>query len=331
MAAINLENIGLGLSQVKEIAKELDNRSVYELVDTDSIFPSDDNPYKLNDTTESLSELAANIRAVGLLHPLTVWKKSESEYRIISGERRYTAIKDYLHWRKIPCTVYQNISAQQAQLMLHMANLETRSYTAAQKLAFYPKAVECIKEMIDSGEYSGALQKGIAELLGISQRQVRKYKKIAEQLSAEQRQEVISGERSINDAYDEALEKEEKPKRENPKTEIDESLLTLICNLVKEIYGAKETVSYYLFCVPTPKQAVKDFLKPDGGYSANISCNGECFIASLSRNGIEICADKEEGFVKFAQLDSIIRKLILRNQLLSREEFSNLLIEQSEV
>lgn len=222
---IDINGMFAKLNQVKEVTEKLANTSRSELIETDLIFPSKDNPYNRQDTPEIVSQLATTIEAIGLIHPLTVRKVNDEYYEIISGERRYKAIKT-LGWKKIPCTVYDNLSDDKAQLMLHVANLETREYTPGEKLQFYPATEECIKKLISSGEYTGTLQQGIAEMLKISDRQVRKYKQILENLDEAEHEKIIKGDESINTAYKKAVEekeakterkeKENKTKEENP-------------------------------------------------------------------------------------------------------------------
>ena len=172
-----------------------------EKVPAKYIFPSEYNPYAENDTEECLGALAESIRANGLIHPLAVNRISENEYRLISGERRFNAITQYLHWKMIPCMVYDHITENSAKLKLHAANLEVRDYTAEQKLRFYKETSKLLHGMKESGEYTGPIQKGIAELLGISTHQVRKYKRIFESLSSEQLNKVRDGSLSIEKAF----------------------------------------------------------------------------------------------------------------------------------
>ena len=51
------------------------------------------NPYqpRMNFDNESLQELAESIRTFGLIQPITVRRKGDGKYQIISGERRYRA------------------------------------------------------------------------------------------------------------------------------------------------------------------------------------------------------------------------------------------------
>jgi len=170
-------------------------------VPVEYIVPAEQNPYAKGDTEEEIHNLAMSIQVSGLISPILLNKISDTEYRIIAGEKRYKAITRYLHWDTIPSTVHDHLSANAAQLMLHAANLDVREYTSGQKLQYYIDAEQLLRRMKDSGEYTGALQKGISEMLGLSTHQVRKYKRIVEALPEEQLQKVMDGNISIERAY----------------------------------------------------------------------------------------------------------------------------------
>lgn len=201
MGKINIGNISAGLNKVKGITQSLKSVAKHELIRTEYIKVGYDNPYAVNDTQQSRYELAMSLQANGLLNPLLVNKKSDTEYWLISGEHRLSAIKENLNWPTVSCMVYDNISDNQAKLMLHAANLDVREYTTAQKLKFYQQTELLLTQMKESGEFTGAIQQGIAETLKVSTRQARKYKKIVEYLSPEVQQRVIDGELSIDKAY----------------------------------------------------------------------------------------------------------------------------------
>ena len=74
------------------------------LIAIDRIVPDPDQPRKKIDTTR-LSELTASVSHVGIVVPITVrYIESENHYRIIAGERRFTAAKN-AGLKEIPCWV----------------------------------------------------------------------------------------------------------------------------------------------------------------------------------------------------------------------------------
>ena len=130
MKKLNLGNINAGLSTIKELANENAGIARDELIDVSLIDFANKNTYAANDTDDSIRDLADQIETVGLLNPLGVIQ-SGNRYKLFSGERRYRAITQYLHWDKIPCRIFEGVSAGRAQLMLHIAN-GGRDYTAEQ-------------------------------------------------------------------------------------------------------------------------------------------------------------------------------------------------------
>ena len=202
MAKIDLAAITKGLQKVQDKATAMETVAHDELVDADLIYFAENNPYAEQDTPEELAALAEDIKVNGLIHPLVVHRESPEHYTLISGEKRYKSIRDHLKWQRIPCRVYSGLSPDRAQLMLHSANLSTREYTTEQKLRFYLDADALLRRMQESGEYSGPLQKGLAALLNVSDRQVRRYKSITEKLTPEQKAEVASGDMSMRGALE---------------------------------------------------------------------------------------------------------------------------------
>lgn len=200
MGKMNLAGISAGLNSVKAITDNLQSLSHFELVPADLIRPAEDNPYASEDTEQSRQELAQSIQQNGLLHPLVLNKISEDEYRLISGERRYRAITEFLRWPKIPAMVFEHLSMNDAKMKLHAANLDVRSYSAAQKLRFYEEAHRLMSSMKESGEYTGSVQKGIAELLGVSDRQVRKYQTLVQKAPEGLAEDIREGKKGINEA-----------------------------------------------------------------------------------------------------------------------------------
>ena len=93
-----------------------------------------------------------------------------------------------------------NLSEEQEQLRLFMANLSVREYTAIQKYKFYLEVKELLERMKESGQYRGGMQKGIADILNVTKRQVTKYSAI-EKLPFNIQQE-LEGTISINKAVE---------------------------------------------------------------------------------------------------------------------------------
>lgn len=88
----NKNVLGRGLGNLLGAPTEeplLGAASIQELP-IDKIIPNKDQPRKLFDD-ESLEELAASLRSLGLVQPITVQALPSGQYMIISGERRWRA------------------------------------------------------------------------------------------------------------------------------------------------------------------------------------------------------------------------------------------------
>jgi ParB/RepB/Spo0J family partition protein len=94
----------------------------------DQILPDPENPR--SDELTEIEELAANIKAVGLINPLTVrdcgpiqpagaidHSTSVPGYMIVAGHRRYEAVKQ-LGWKTVPCTLVNVEDPQALELAL---------------------------------------------------------------------------------------------------------------------------------------------------------------------------------------------------------------------
>lgn len=202
MASMNIENIMSGLGKVASITSDIDNTAKFYSIPIEYLSVAENNPYKTHDTEESIEELADSIKANGLLHPIVVNKTDNEHYKIISGERRFTAIKDYLQWKLIPCRVYENLSDDEAQLRLHCANLQAREYSTAEKLMFYEDMRKLLINLKQNKKYSGGIQAGLAKMLGVSERQVQKYKIIIDNTNVEERKAIATGKVNIDKTVD---------------------------------------------------------------------------------------------------------------------------------
>lgn len=71
---------------------------------------------RLGFSPESLDELVASIKEVGLLNPITV-KKIEAGYEVVAGNRRFAALRR-LKWKEIPAIVFpkDGLDAEVAKL-----------------------------------------------------------------------------------------------------------------------------------------------------------------------------------------------------------------------
>ena len=205
MKKLNLGNINAGLNSLKAATDNAAQNGRFELIDTALIDFAAKNSYAADDNEESYKELAANIDEVGLLTPLGVIVNG-NRYTLFSGERRFRAITTYLHWTKVPCYVFETKSVRKAQLMLHQANA-SRESTPQRKLQLYEEYRELLEEMKEAGEIKGGMQEHLAKLMGVSERSVRYYKQMSEQLTTEEKDDVAEGRLDIKEARERAVER----------------------------------------------------------------------------------------------------------------------------
>ena len=234
MGKINLENIKSSLGKAKEAASPLQGKGHTENVPVEYIHPSNTNIFNETDTDESIQALADDIETNGLIHPIAVNKIAKDNYQILSGERRFRAMTEYLHRKVIPCMVFENLSEEEAQLRLCMANLSVREYTTSQKFKFYREVKSLLEKMKSSGQYKGGMQKGIAQLLNVTERQVRNYGQI-EKLPEDLQQDVIEGRISFKKAMELADEKEKQNDGKKTTEEgTNEALMNIFSSLSEE-------------------------------------------------------------------------------------------------
>jgi len=196
MSKINLENIAKQMEKVAAAAEVEAVFSRYEILEPAEIIVNPQNIAARNDTPESIKQLADSIELIGLMHPLTVNKIGEHKYVLLSGERRYKAITEHLKWTHIPCTVYNLPDTEQIQIATDIANLEARDYTVSQRLALYKDLDASLRSLKEKGRYKGAIGRAIAKYMGVSEVQVWKYKRLVENYSYEELQQITN----INDA-----------------------------------------------------------------------------------------------------------------------------------
>ena len=121
----------------------------------DSIIPNPHQPRKIF-SEESLRELSASIRELGLLQPLTV-RRREGQWELVAGERRLRAAK-LAGLKEVPCLSLQ-IDNQQSSLLALVENLQRRD------LDFWEEAL-ALERLINTFQLS---QEECARRIGKSQ------------------------------------------------------------------------------------------------------------------------------------------------------------------
>ena len=95
------------------------------------LHPNPQQPRRHFDET-GLQELAASIRAYGILQPLTV-RRTEKGYQLIAGERRLRAAR-LAGLREVPCLVAR-VDEQDAGMLALIENLQRRDLDCFEEAA----------------------------------------------------------------------------------------------------------------------------------------------------------------------------------------------------
>lgn len=174
-----------------------------QMIEFSEIKQNKDNFYTLSE----LELLADDIERQGLKHNLVVCKDSAgSGYWLISGHRRYSAIKLLIEQQRlkstlVPCYVDGERSQAEARLNLIMLNATQRKYTDAETMAEYEMLKQTIQQLEDEGKpVKGRIREIIARTLNVSPAQVGKIENIRNNAIDEVHEAVKNGEMSISTA-----------------------------------------------------------------------------------------------------------------------------------
>lgn len=166
-------------------------------LDINSLVPSQNNFYGIRE----IEELAESIKESGLMHNLVVRKKDDGAYEIISGERRYRALKS-LGYEKVPCQV-KEISDLDAEIMLIQANVEQRELLPSEKM----EGIRRLKAIYEQKKANGEqLPKGkVRDLIGqdmkLSGVQVGRYQKVDKDLIPDLKEKLDKEEITLTQAH----------------------------------------------------------------------------------------------------------------------------------
>lgn len=174
-----------------------------QMIEFSEIKQNKDNFYTLSE----LELLADDIERQGLKHNLVVCKDSTgSGYWLISGHRRYSAIKLLIEQNRlkstlVPCYVDGERTQAEAMLNLIMLNATQRKYTDAETMAEYEMLKQTIQQLEDEGKpVKGRIREIIAKTLNVSPAQVGKIENIRNNAIDEVHEAVKNGEMSISTA-----------------------------------------------------------------------------------------------------------------------------------
>ena len=131
-----------------------------------------------------------------LQYPIGVTLETGGRYRVFLGAYRFWYLRECLHWTKIPCYVYKVKRQIRDPRERRRRGIHRRQQAAESpriRLQLYENYYKLLKGMKDAGEIKGGLQTRLMQLLGVSERTVRIYKQLSEQLTGREKQRLMRG------------------------------------------------------------------------------------------------------------------------------------------
>ncbi len=133
------KKLGRGLGALLSSGKNEKNIQNFKLINISEIKANKDQPRK-DFKKEELEELASSIKSQGVLQPIVVRKKSEQQYEIIAGERRWRGAQIAgLH--EIPALV-KEMTDNEAQEAALIENIQRENLNAVEEAKAYKKLLD---------------------------------------------------------------------------------------------------------------------------------------------------------------------------------------------
>ena len=153
-----------------------------------------------------VSSLAEDIKANGLRQPLEVVQDGSS-YRLIGGERRWTAMMQ-LHeagdarFATVPCVLRPAGSEDDELLALITANSTARELTDGERLAQYEALKSIYERKKAAGEFEGRVRDKLVEVTGMSAGALGRMNAISQNCTEEVRQMLRDGKATLTKCYE---------------------------------------------------------------------------------------------------------------------------------
>lgn len=212
-----------------------DNERIYYK----NIIPHEKNEFEI----ENIEELATSIATVGLEQNLVVKETEDpNSYQLITGHRRLAAIKyifdnqievDEKIRKEIENPLCKIISKEEDSLVtefrLFETNMQARPNKDYEMMGIIDKYISLIKQakekgiLINGKSINGQTKELLSKQFGISERTAVKYSVVLKNEDQELKEKVMSGEMTINSAYNEIQEK----KKEKKHRTVDKFVLDL--------------------------------------------------------------------------------------------------------
>ena len=173
----NINRIGLSIDDSLKSMEDIGSAEfVVRDIEVEKIVPSAKNFFKVDD----IEDLAEDIRENGLSHNLLVRPFGDGKFEIISGERRFEALK-VLGRTKVPCKVEEDLKENDidTEIKLINTNAKTRQLSDLEKAEVIKRLGILYRSKKSEGiKIKGRIRDNIASDLGISGIKVERLNKL---------------------------------------------------------------------------------------------------------------------------------------------------------
>lgn len=206
-----------GSGLLNDESRKLNEKSTFDIqwLKLEQIQRNEKNKYHIND--EEVQNMVVSIRRFGLRQNLEVRKIDDYHYVLITGEKRYLALK-WLHENEggtdtVPCLITNlekielPLSDEEKEILsINETNSTQRDYTEADLLyeidsldGIYSKLRQAGIEDFEGRRIKGAKNRElIARQLGLSTGTVQKYQRVSKNASEDLKEEISQGNVTVN-------------------------------------------------------------------------------------------------------------------------------------
>lgn len=287
-------------------------------LDIDDIYPDPEN--RTIYEVDGIEELADSIEMQGLMTSLTVQAADKNgKYRLISGERRWTALRVLAHERRLEkfryvrCLVENEHDEDLLRLMLIMANATARDMTDAEKMRQAVMLTRTLTKLQSEAKIEGRVRDIVARMLSTSTGQLGRYQAINSNLKNEDlRKGFEDGKIGVSAAYEASRLGETKQEELAGKFR-EKGKLSL-----QEISEAKEAEPAYTPLHPKHLEYLEK-LMDQVGLERMTPCQ-RCKIATQCQKCCSICKDPCNNWQECQQDTATAKELLLSEMEELREK-----------
>lgn len=178
----------------------------YQVIPYDKIKPNEINDYPINE----INKLKDSIKRYGLIDPLgiiPIQEDGEIKYKLLAGERRYTAIGrlleegDTTFKAGVPARVFEdNMNDIDQEIVLRESNELARDHDPERKRKNIQRLSELYEIRNEMQGIKSNVTKDIAEATGLNVRQVQRYNAVNKGLSERLKKALDNGKLTLENA-----------------------------------------------------------------------------------------------------------------------------------